>query len=100
MTNYVLHETGQPLHAFDAGKIRGGKLHIRAAAEGEEITTLDETKRVLSADMSVIADAERPLVVAGIMGSLDAEVDATTVDIVLEAAYFNPGSIRSTARKL
>lgn len=100
VTNYVLHETGQPLHAFDAGKIRSGRLYIRHATEGERITTLDEKERTLSADMAVIADAERALVVAGIMGSLDAEVDDATVDIVLEAAYFNPGSVRAAARKL
>ena len=100
VTNYVLHETGQPLHAFDASKIGGRKLYIRSAAEGECVTTLDEKDRSLSADMTVIADAERPLVVAGIMGSLDAEVENATVDIVLEAAYFNPSSVRSTARKL
>ena len=100
VTNYVLHETGQPLHAFDAAKIRGGKLYVRNAKGGESIITLDEKERTLSADMAVIADAERPLVVAGIMGSLDAEVDDATVNVVLEAAYFNPSSVRSTARKL
>lgn len=100
VTNYVLHETCQPLHAFDAAKIRGGQLEVRMAAEGESITTLDEVKRALRADMAVIADGERPLVVAGIMGSLDAEVDAGTQDIVLEAAYFEPGSVRATARRL
>ncbi len=100
VTNYVLHETGQPLHAFDAAKIRGGKLYVQNAKEGELITTLDEKERTLSTSMAVIADAERPLVVAGIMGSLDAEVDDATVDVVLEAAYFGPSSVRSTARKL
>jgi len=100
VTNYVLHETCQPLHAFDAAKIKGGKLEVRFAAEGETITTLDEVKRALSPDMAVIADAERPLVVAGVMGSLDAEVDMGTTDIVLEAAYFEPTSVRATSRKL
>jgi phenylalanyl-tRNA synthetase beta chain len=100
VTNYVLHETCQPLHAFDAAKIKGGKLRVRMASEGEKITTLDEVERTLSADMAVIADAERPLVVAGVMGSVDAEVDDATTDIVLEAAYFSPSSIRATARKL
>jgi phenylalanyl-tRNA synthetase beta chain len=100
VTNYVLHETCQPLHAFDAAKIKGGKLVVRMAAEGEKITTLDEKERTLTADMAVIADADRALVVAGVMGSLDAEVDDTTTDIVLEAAYFNPSSVRATARKL
>ena len=100
VTNYVLHETGQPLHAFDAGKIRGGKLNIRSASEEEPITTLDEKEHTLSSNMAVIADAERPLVIAGIMGSLAAEVDESTVDIVLESAYFDPSSVRATARKL
>ncbi|WPJ96338.1 phenylalanine--tRNA ligase subunit beta [Coraliomargarita algicola] len=100
VTNYVLQETCQPLHAFDAAKIRGGKLVVRMASEGEKMTTLDEVERTLSADMAVIADAERPLVVAGVMGSLDAEVDAGTTDIVLEAAYFSPTSVRATSRKL
>ncbi|TVP75620.1 MAG: phenylalanine--tRNA ligase subunit beta [Puniceicoccaceae bacterium] len=100
VTNYVLHETCQPLHAFDAAKIRGGRLLVRMAGAGETITTLDEVKRTLTADMAVIADAERPLVVAGVMGSLDAEVDASTTDIVLEAAYFEPTSVRATSRQL
>lgn len=100
ITNYLLHETGQPLHAFDAGKIRDDRLCIRNAKAGEKITTLDEKERTLSADMVVVADAERPLVVAGVMGSLDAEVDDSTTDIILESAYFDPSSVRSTARKL
>ncbi|MBL00660.1 MAG: phenylalanine--tRNA ligase subunit beta, partial [Opitutales bacterium] len=100
VTNYLLHETCQPLHAFDAAKIMGKKLVVRMASEGEQITTLDEVERKLNAKMAVIADAERPLVIAGVMGSLDAEVEETTTDIVLEAAYFAPNSIRATARKL
>lgn len=100
VTNYVLHETCQPLHAFDAAKIKGGKLVVRMADEGEKITTLDDVERQLDANVAVIADAERPLVVAGVMGSVDAEVDASTTDIVLEAAYFAPTSVRATSRKL
>ncbi|MFA5257914.1 MAG: phenylalanine--tRNA ligase subunit beta, partial [Opitutales bacterium] len=100
VTNYVLMELGQPLHAFDAAKIRGGKIIVRNAAPGEKITTLDEKQRVLDPSMMVIADVERPLVVAGVMGSVDAEVDGATVDIFLESAYFAPVSIRRTARKL
>lgn len=100
VTNYVLHETCQPLHAFDAAKIKGGKLVVRTAGEGEKITTLDDVERELKADMAVIADAERPLVVAGVMGSVDAEVDESTTDVVLEAAYFNATAIRATSRKL
>lgn len=100
VTNYVLHETCQPLHAFDAAKIQGGKLLVRMAEMGEGITTLDDIERELNPNMAVIADAERPLVVAGVMGSVDAEVDENTTDVVLEAAYFAPTSVRSTARRL
>jgi len=100
VTNYVLHETCQPLHAFDAAKIKGKKILVRMASAGEKITTLDAVERTLTAEMAVIADTERPLVVAGIMGSVDAEVDAQTTDIVLEAAYFAPTSVRATARQL
>jgi len=100
VTNYVLMELGQPLHAFDASKIHGGKIIVRNAVEGEKITTLDEKVRSLDSSMMVIADAERALVVAGVMGSIDAEVDDSTVDIFLEAAYFSPIPIRRTARKL
>ena len=100
ITNYLLHETGQPLHAFDASKIHGNRLFVRNAEEGEQITTLDEKERTLSNDMVVVADMERPLVIAGVMGSLDAEVDNATTDVIIEAAYFDPSSIRATARKL
>ncbi|PXA04111.1 phenylalanine--tRNA ligase subunit beta [Coraliomargarita sinensis] len=100
VTNYVLHETCQPLHAFDAAKIKGSKLVVRLACEGEEITTLDDATRSLDASMGVIADAERPLVVAGVMGSVDAEVDDSTTDVILESAYFDPSSVRATSRKL
>lgn len=99
-TNYVLHETCQPLHAFDAAKIKGGELIVRAAVEGETITTLDEVQRSLTSDMLVIADAERPLVIAGVMGSVDAEVEANTTDVILESAYFDAASIRATSRRL
>ena len=98
VTNYVLHETGQPMHAFDAAKIEGKKLLVRYAKDGELITTLDGEERKLKASDAVIADANRPLAVAGVMGGVDAEVDETTVDVVLETAYFNPASIRTTAR--
>lgn len=100
VTNYVLHETSQPLHAFDAAKIKGGQLVVRLAGAGEKITTLDGLERTLDANMGVIADAGRPLVVAGVMGSVDAEVDAGTTDIVLESAYFDPSSVRATSRQL
>ncbi len=100
ITNFVLLELGQPLHAFDAAKIEGKKLVVRHAREGESIVTLDEKERSLSRSMLVIADANKPLVVAGVMGSMDAEVDDTTVDLVLESAYFRAGSIRRTSRRL
>jgi phenylalanyl-tRNA synthetase beta chain len=99
-TNYLLFLKGQPLHAFDADKIRDRKLIIREALEGEIIITLDGKNRALDASMLVIADSKAPLVVAGIMGSTVAEVDAQTQNIVLESAYFNPGPLRQTARKL
>jgi phenylalanyl-tRNA synthetase beta chain len=99
-TNFVLHETGQPLHAFDARKIAGRRLVIRRAGDGEKLVTLDDKERTLGGRMLVIADAEKPLVVAGIMGGAQAEVDATTTDLVLEAAYFRPQSVRWTAKKL
>jgi len=99
-TNYVLLETGQPLHAFDAQKIAGQTIRVRSAAEGETITTLDDKNHTLGERMMVIADATKPLVIAGIMGSVDAEVDAATADIVLESAWFRPGSVRWTSRRL
>jgi len=100
VTNFVLLETGQPLHAFDSAKISGETIRIREAQEGESITTLDEVERQLDRSMMVIADSEKPLVVAGIMGSVDAEVDESTTDLVLESAWFHPGKVRATARKL
>ncbi len=100
VTNFVLMETGQPLHAFDAKKIAGHRLCIRRAAEGEKLVTLDNKERVLTERMLVIADAEKPLVVAGIMGGANAEVDATTTDLVLESAFFKSTAIRATAKKL
>ncbi len=100
VTNFVLHETGQPMHAFDAAKIRGKKLVIRQAAKDESITTLDGEQRSLSEKDTVIADSEGPLALAGIMGGVDAEVSASTVDIVLETAYFNPTAIRASARRV
>lgn len=100
VTNYVLWEYGQPLHAFDASKISGKKLIVRRATCGECITTLDEVVRKLDDEDLVIADAEKPLVIAGVMGSVDAEVDDSTTDIVLESAWFHPGSVRQTSRKL
>lgn len=99
-TNYVMLLTGQPLHAFDTAKIKGSEIRVRLANGGEKLKTLDGVERELSHDDLVIADAERALVVAGIMGGQDAEVDEHTTDLFLEAAYFHPQGVRMTGRKL
>ncbi len=96
VTNYVMLGWGQPLHAFDAAKIRGGTLIARRAKDGEKIVTLDEVERTLDGEMLVIADVERPLVIAGVFGAVDAEVDDHTTDVVLEAANFSGPSILRT----
>ena len=96
VTNYVMLGWGQPLHAFDAGKIRGGTLIARRARAGEKIVTLDGVERTLDEQMLVIADVERALVIAGVFGSVDAEIDEHTTDIVLEAANFAGPSILRT----
>ncbi len=98
--NYVMLEVGQPLHVFDAKKIGGRQIVIRRATDGEKLTTLDGRERTLNSRMLVIADATQPMVVAGIMGGANAEVDESTTDIVLEAAYFRPQLIRWTSRQL
>ena len=98
--NYVMLELGQPLHVFDAKKIGGRQIVVRRAADGEKLTTLDGKERALNSRMLVIADENQPLVIAGIMGGANAEVDATTTDIVVEAAYFRPQAIRATSRRL
>ncbi len=96
VTNYVMLAWGQPLHAFDSGKIRGDKLIARRAVAGERIVTLDGVQRTLDDQMLVIADVERALVIAGVFGSQDAEIDEHTTDIVLEAANFAGPSILRT----
>jgi len=98
--NFVMLETGQPLHAFDAAKLQGSKISVRRAKEGEKITTLDGKERSVSSHMLVIADANRPVVIAGIMGGVDSGVTAETKDLVIECAVFKPTLIRSTSRKL
>ncbi|HOT24744.1 MAG TPA: phenylalanine--tRNA ligase subunit beta, partial [Thermoleophilia bacterium] len=93
VTNYVMLAWGQPLHAFDAAKIAGGTLVARRAKAGEKIVTLDGVERRLDDEMLVIADVEKPLVIAGVFGAVDAEVDEHTTDVVLEAANFSGASI-------
>ena len=100
ITNFVLMEYGQPLHAFDYHKLVENRIVVRRAAVGENITTLDEIARELTSDMLVIADAEKPVALAGIMGGYDSEITETTCDVLLESAYFNPSSIRATANAL
>ncbi len=98
VTNYVMLAVGQPLHAFDATKIRGARLIVRRARPGEHIVTLDGIDRTLRPDNLVIADTERPLVIAGIFGAIDAEVDEHTTDLVLEAATFSGPNIMHTSK--
>jgi phenylalanyl-tRNA synthetase beta chain len=100
ITNYVLHELGQPLHAFDLAKLTEQRIVIRRAITSEKLTTLDGVERELDPEMLVIADAIQPVALAGIMGGLDSEISATTTDVLIESAYFNPDSVRRAARKL
>ncbi|HLQ59551.1 MAG TPA: phenylalanine--tRNA ligase subunit beta [Gemmatimonadales bacterium] len=99
-TNYILFEVNQPLHAFDLAKLRGPAVVVRRPKPGEQIVTLDGVTRKLTAEMTAICDAERPTIVAGVMGSTDSEVSESTTDIVLECAYFQPTRIRRTRRTL
>jgi phenylalanyl-tRNA synthetase beta chain len=99
-SNYVLHELGQPTHAFDLAKLGGSSLIVRRAKKGEKITTLDGTERTLEPEMIVIADAERPQAVAGVMGGRDSEVTDSTTDVLLEVANFNPTKIRDARKAL
>ena len=100
VTNYVLLELGQPMHAFDAAKLEGGQIRVRTARDGERLRTLDGQDRALTSEMLMIADAVRPVGVAGVMGGGDSEVSDSTKSIVLESAYFNPLSVRRTSKKL
>ncbi len=99
-TNYILFEINQPMHAFDLAKLRGPAVVVRRAKPSERIVTLDGVERKLTSEMTAICDAERPQIVAGVMGSAESEVTAATTDIVLEAAYFQPTRIRRTRRAL
>jgi phenylalanyl-tRNA synthetase beta chain len=100
VTNYVMLEMGQPLHAFDLDKLSGGRIVVRRAREGETLTTLDGEARTLSPQMLVIADADRPVAVAGVMGGAESEVGEDTVNLLLESAHFQPLSVRRTSRAL
>lgn len=100
ITNWVMMELGSPLHAFDAATIGGNVIKIRQAKEGEKIKLLDGKECTLKADDCVIADAEKPMVIAGVMGGENSGVTDVTTDIVIEAAWFEPGAIRKTSRRI
>ncbi len=100
ITNYVLMELGHPLHAFDYDKLGENRIVVRRAGEGESITTLDGVERKLSKDMLVIADAQKPVAIAGVMGGADSEVAEGTTSILIESAYFDPVSVRGTSKAL
>lgn len=100
-TNYVLLELGQPLHAFDLGKLAGSGIVVRRPTAAEDrFTTLDDEERKITPDMLMICDADKPVAIAGVMGGLHSEVDDETTDVLLECALFDPKSIRSTRREL
>lgn len=98
-TNYVLHELGQPLHAFDVAKISGNKVEIKTVNAGTKFITLDGVERELHADDLMICDTEKPLCIAGVFGGLDSGVSSSTTSVFLESAYFNPVSVRKTAKR-
>jgi phenylalanyl-tRNA synthetase beta chain len=100
ITNYVMHELGQPMHSFDLNKLAEGRIVVRRAKPGEMVTTLDEVERKLDTAMLAICDAERPVAVGGVMGGLDSAISDETTDVLLEVAYFKRDNIRQTSRKL
>nr|PZN09216.1 MAG: phenylalanine--tRNA ligase subunit beta [Caldicoprobacter oshimai] len=100
ITNYVMLEMGQPMHAFDLDKVAGRTIVVRRAREGEKLVTLDDKERLLSSDMLVIADVEKPIGLAGVMGGANTEITDGTKNILLESALFDRGSIRKTAKAL
>ncbi|WP_420602001.1 phenylalanine--tRNA ligase subunit beta [Flagellimonas sp.] len=99
ITNYVLHELGQPLHAFDAAKIKGGKIEVKTLPAGTKFKTLDEVDRELHEDDLMICDAEKPMCIAGVFGGIYSGVTEHTTSIFLESAYFDAVSIRKTAKR-
>ena len=100
ITNFIMHDLGQPLHAFDYSKIEGREIIVRTAAEGEKIVTLDGLNRSLKRDTLVIADMKKPIAIAGIMGGKNSEVTTQTVNIALESAEFAAKNIRKSSKKL
>lgn len=100
VTNYVMMEVGQPLHAFDYRLLKGNKIRVRTAEAGERFTTLDGQEHELDQESLLICDAEKPVALAGIMGGLNSEVQSDTTAVFLESAYFEPTNIRRTSKKL
>ncbi len=100
VTNFVLWEYGQPLHAFDADKLQGEHIAVRSARKGESLTTLDGERRELDSQILVIADAQHAVALAGIMGGLDTEVTAASKNVLIESAFFEPTRVRNGAKKL
>ncbi len=99
ITNYLLHELGQPLHAFDASKVEGGKIVVRTCDEGTKFMTLDGVERELTSNDLMICSAERPMCIAGVFGGLESGVSDETTDVIIESAYFNPVWVRKTAKR-
>lgn len=99
ITNYILHGIGQPLHCFDLAKVKGEKIVVRTCPQGTKFTTLDGVERSLDSRDLMICNAEEPMCIAGVFGGLDSGVTDTTTDIFIESAYFNPTSVRKTARR-
>jgi phenylalanyl-tRNA synthetase beta chain len=100
VTNYVMLELGQPLHAFDARLVKDGHIIVRAAREGERVVTLDDQERELEKGMLLITDPEKTIAIAGVMGAANSEVASDTTEVILESAYFNASSVRTTSRAL
>jgi phenylalanyl-tRNA synthetase beta chain len=100
ITNYVLHELGQPLHAFDLSTLTERRIVVRRARTGEKLRTLDGIERQLDEEMLVIADAARAVAIAGVMGGEETEISDATSDVLIESAYFNPASVRRTSKEL
>ena len=98
ITNFVMMETGQPLHAFDFDRLAGHRIVVRTAVAGEQFTTLDHKSRTLTADMLMICDGEKPVAIAGVMGGHNSEIEPATRSILIESACFDPTSIRKTSK--
>ncbi len=100
VTNYVMMETGQPLHAFDYDLLKGREINVKTATEGQIFVTLDDKAHTLNSECLMICDGEREVAVGGVMGGLNSEISSETINVLLESAYFNPVNIRRTSKKL